>query len=104
MGRLITVAGWDGGAAWINSTALLARSNFVLGLLSPDDATLGRRFDPTALARRHGFDPGQAPRFLADLLVQDALDPAIAGRLASTARTPRDAAALLLTAPEYQLA
>jgi uncharacterized protein (DUF1800 family) len=93
------VAGWDGGPAWINTTATLARSNFALALLSDDDR-LGRRLDPEALASRHGRS-GDAAGFLVELLLQDGLDPAVRGRLAGTAK---EAAGLVLTAPEYQLA
>ena len=49
-----SVAGWDGGPRWINSTAMLARANLALGLLSDEDEALGRRCNPWALAGRHG--------------------------------------------------
>src|SRR5262249_33729046 len=38
-----SVAGWDGGRAWINSTAMLARANLALGLLSEQNEALGQR-------------------------------------------------------------
>ena len=120
-----SVAGWDGGPAWINSTTMLARTNLALALLGKDGG-LGGRCD----ARR------RATRVYVDLLVQDAFDarrpcagagevttlgrrarvprrPARPGRLrpgarraapskrrAAAARPPR----LVLTSPEYQLA
>ena len=108
-----SVAGWDGGPAWINSTTLLARTNLALAMTSADDADLGRRLDPRALAARHGFTgPKGATAFFADLLVQDALDPPLRARIESAARsaaggeaaTAREAAVLVLTSPEYQLA
>jgi uncharacterized protein (DUF1800 family) len=109
-----SVAGWDGGAAWANSTTMLNRTNLILALLSDQDAGLGRRFDPAALARKHGaLTPEQAAGFLIDLLVQDGLDDAlrrrvIAAALAKAKADPkaaiREAASLVLTAPEYQLA
>ena len=49
-----SVAGWDGGPGWINSTAMLARANLALGLLSDADTPLGGRCNPWALAVAHG--------------------------------------------------
>jgi uncharacterized protein (DUF1800 family) len=91
-----SVAGWDWGTAWFNTQSALERTNFMLALAG-DDAGLGRRFDPEALATRHASD-SQAARFYSDLLVQDALpSPPSAGKA-------REAALAILTAPEYQLA
>jgi hypothetical protein len=91
---------------------MLTRTNFALGLLSADDAALGRRFDPLALARRHGFhDAAGVARFYTELLVQDAFDPkvcasvqAAARKAASPSSAAREAATLVLSAPEYSLA
>ena len=70
-----SVAGWEGGAAWINSTALIARTNFSMALLSKGDRDFGGRCDPTALAARHGFSgPTESTRFIVELLAQDAFD------------------------------
>jgi hypothetical protein len=116
-----SVAGWDGGPAWANSTTMLNRTNLVLALLSDDTSGLGGRCDPAALARKHaGGTPEHAAAFLVDLLVQDGFDDALrqrvlAAALAKSTRTPGDeaanakeplraAATLVLTAPEYQLA
>jgi uncharacterized protein (DUF1800 family) len=107
-----SVAGWDGGPSWINSTAMLARTNLALALLSPDDDALGKRLDPGALARRHGFTGYRdTARFFSDLLVQDAFDGAIRARVEAAALKARDVAAgareaatAVLTSPEYQLA
>ncbi|MGE3818052.1 MAG: DUF1800 family protein [Isosphaeraceae bacterium] len=100
-----SVAGWDGGPAWINSTAMLARNNLALAMIGADDPALGRRFDPAELARRHGFTgPREATRFFNDLLVQDAFGPDLLTRLSANANDPRASATLILTSPEYQLA
>jgi uncharacterized protein (DUF1800 family) len=104
-----SVAGWEGGPSWINSTAMLARNNLALALLGRDNPGLGGRFDPAALVARHatgfGTGSGSAPaasRFFADLLVQDAFGRDLKGRLDASSTDPR--AAATLTAPEYQLA
>ena len=90
-----SVAGWEGGASWINTTTTLARSNFALAVLGKEGG-LGGRFDPAKLVAEHGAaDPAE---FLADLLVQDGLDRDLRGRIRP------DPAPLILTAPEYQLA
>lgn len=91
-----SVAGWGSGSAWINTSSSLSRANFALGLLGTD-GPLGGRFDPEKLAKRHGA----GPTFYVDLLVQDALDESVKRRLGGSAR---EAASLLLTSPEYQLA
>jgi uncharacterized protein (DUF1800 family) len=105
-----SVAGWEGGAAWASSTAMLNRTNLVLAILSDDDSALGHRFDPAALARKNNV---AAERFLFDLLVQDGFDAALRQRVLAAAAAKgkddskavlREAATLVLTAPEYQLA
>jgi uncharacterized protein (DUF1800 family) len=99
-----SVAGWDGGESWVNSTAMLARTNLSLGLFSPDDAAIGRRLDPEALAVRHGFSGKKAAsKFYVDLLAQDALAPKIREKV-EAAPSAREAATLILSSPEYQLA
>jgi uncharacterized protein (DUF1800 family) len=98
-----SVAGWDGGPAWANSTTMLARANLVLALLSDKDEALGKRCDPKALAARHGASgSAQAASFFNDLLVQDALDKSVKERIRAKSET-REVATLVLTTPEYQL-
>jgi len=108
-----SVAGWEWGRAWMNSTTLLARANLVLALLSDDDEALGRRCDPARLADRHGFHrPDAAARFLLDLLgpgpieavVKDPILKAVAAKSADRDAAVRDAARRILNLPEYQLA
>ncbi len=48
-----SVKGWDGGAAWINSTTLLLRHNLALALTSTQDNRFGRRTDPAKLIRQY---------------------------------------------------
>ncbi len=108
-----SVAGWEWGRAWINSTTLLARANLCLAMLSDDDEAMGRRFDPAKLAGRHGFHrPAEAAGFLLDLLVAVPLDAgvkppilkAVMARAADGDAALRDAARRILNLPEYQLA
>ena len=99
-----SVAGWEGGAAWINTAAMLARSNLALALLSTTDAALGKRLDPAALAGRHVAER-DAASFFFDLLVQDGFDPGLRTRaLAESKGDARALLGLILTAPEFQLA
>jgi uncharacterized protein (DUF1800 family) len=99
-----SVAGWDGGPAWANSTTMLTRANFVLALLSDQDEALGRRLDPKALAAKHGAsNPRESSTFLIDLLVQDAFARHVRDRVSAKAE-PQETTALILTSPEYQLA
>jgi uncharacterized protein (DUF1800 family) len=105
-----SVAGWDGGAAWINTTSSLARTNLALAILSDSDDKLGKRLDPKALAAKHGAStPEDVARFYTDLLVQDALDGPVRRKVVSAAKdkgegAAGEAATLVLSAPEYQLA
>jgi hypothetical protein len=70
-----SVAGWEWGPAWANSTTMLNRTNLILGLLSRDDVPLGRRCDPLALARKYDAStPERGAEFLIDLLVQPSTD------------------------------
>ncbi len=92
-----SVAGWDGGTAWINTTAMLNRTNLALALLGTDNAQIGGRCDAKALAAKHGVE---SRKFYTDLLVQDAFDSKILGLV----KEPAEVATLVLTTPEYQLA
>jgi uncharacterized protein (DUF1800 family) len=108
-----SVAGWEGGSEWISSTAMLARDNLALGLVSTQDQALGQRLDPASLAAKHKSGArDQRARFFLDLLVQDAFEPRAREPIlqAATAKgvdddtAVRNAVRLILTAPEYQLA
>jgi uncharacterized protein (DUF1800 family) len=106
------VAGWPGGAAWINTASSIERANLMLGLLSPSDDRLGHRFDPASLARRYNAtDPAQARAYFVELLVEGPLQEGL--RLAIERQQPPAGASdperigfdlkLVLTSPEYQL-
>ncbi len=82
-----SVAGWDGGAAWINSTTMLNRTNLALALLGKDDERLGGRCDAKTLAAKHGVEPR---KFYVDLLVQDAARRAATASARVEATRPRD--------------
>jgi hypothetical protein len=47
-----SVAGWDGGRAWLNGQTFLLRQNLALALTSTTDTRFGRRLDPAPLLRR----------------------------------------------------
>lgn len=104
-----SVAGWDGGPAWINTTTLLARSNLALGIASKDDAPFGNRVDLAKLAETHGASkPKDIAAFYVDLLAPDGFGGDVRERLikdvvASKTDPAREAATLVMTAPEFQL-
>jgi uncharacterized protein (DUF1800 family) len=108
-----SVAGWDGGPAWINSTAMLARANLALGLLSDQNGALGQRCNPWLLATQRGF--GKRDRiaaFFLDLLLQGQIEPKARDQIikAATAKgasddgAAREVVRLIVTSPEFQLA
>ena len=91
-----SVAGWDWGPSWLNTTTSLARTNFALEL-----ARNNQRFQVDKLLDRHGHAADDPAGFLADLLLQDGLDDSLRSQLKGS---PAEVATLILTAPEYQLA
>jgi uncharacterized protein (DUF1800 family) len=48
-----SVAGWEGGTAWLNGQTLLFRHNLALALTSTEDPRFNDRADPARLARNH---------------------------------------------------
>jgi hypothetical protein len=108
-----SVAGWEWGRAWINSTTMVARANMVLALLSEEDEAMGGRCEPEKLAARHGFRrPAEAARFLLDLLLPGPLEASVKDPILKAAVSNpsdgmgpvREAARRILNLPEYQLA
>ncbi len=66
-----SVAGWDGGRAWLNGQTFLLRQNLALALTSTTDDRFGRRTDPASLARRHHRDtPPEQVDFFLQLFLQ----------------------------------
>jgi hypothetical protein len=105
------VKGWDGGAAWINSSTLLARANLVWALVS-DDSRYKTRLRIDRLAALAGVDdPAQQVRRLVELLLSSALPDEVYVQLtaiAADAAEPRLTLARVVqaiaTLPEFQLA
>ncbi|HMP01222.1 MAG TPA: DUF1800 domain-containing protein [Gemmatales bacterium] len=93
-----SVKGWDGGAAWLNSTTLLLRQNAALALTSTEDVRFGRRCDPDVLAQKHQVpDDDQAQvAFFLNLFLQDDVPTETRQALLDYARTSRT-----LTYPVY---
>jgi uncharacterized protein (DUF1800 family) len=118
-----SVAGWDGGEAWLNAQTLLLRQNLALGLCSTSDDRYGRRSDAAGLARRHerGTDAERVDLFLSVFLQGDVPEAARTRLLeyaegSARNRYPvfwsaedaedqrvRSLCHLVLCAPEYQL-
>ena len=105
------VAGWPGGAAWINSSALLQRINFANAIAGARSNQL--RFDPVGVLGGHAAGgSGALVDFLGDLLLGARLRPEqraiLAARLdglpaASNNARLRSAAYLVLASPDFQL-
>ena len=106
------VAGWPGGAAWINSAALLQRVNFANAVATARGRRL--RFDPEQLVNDRGVtEPEAIVNFLGDLLLGDRLrqterrllvsflealnEPSLDEKL-------RSVVYLMLASPDFQLA
>jgi uncharacterized protein (DUF1800 family) len=103
------VGGWNGGRAWINTQTMIGRANFAVALVEGTLSRRGEPFDPLALTKRHSHGDG-----LEDVLVfygqlLEGAAPAEARRkhllaVLGARPDPRRAVALMLAAPEYQLA
>ncbi len=118
-----SVAGWEGGRAWLNGQTLLFRQNLALALTSTTDDRFGRRADPARLARgRNRRTDEEVIDFFLRLFLQGEVPAAGRDRLLTYARqarqqpapvywTAEDAADqrvralchLVLTMPEFQL-
>ena len=84
-----SVAGWDGGRAWLNGQTFLLRQNLALALTSTSDSRFGRRLDPAALLSRHGADTNEAKvDFLLRLFLQGDVPAAARDRLLEYANNP----------------
>ncbi len=73
-----SVKGWDGGPAWINTSTLLARFNFVNGLIAQtapgkngQAAVPAPNAAPDDLVRRSGMDAGRVAAAIVRGVVQD---------------------------------
>jgi uncharacterized protein (DUF1800 family) len=55
-----SVAGWEGGRAWLNGQTFLLRQNLALALTSTGDPRFGRRLDPAAFFQRHNAATAEA--------------------------------------------
>jgi uncharacterized protein (DUF1800 family) len=73
-----SVKGWDGGPMWINTSTLLARFNFVNGLVAQtapgkngQPSIVAPGADPDAIVARTGMDPVKVASALVNGVVQD---------------------------------
>lgn len=103
-----SVAGWEGGAAWIDTTRLVARTNFSLGLCSSSGAISGK-INLEKWAARHGLKkPEETVDALLDTLLADAVRADLRAELREMAtKSPGNllpVLARILTDPVYQLA
>jgi hypothetical protein len=83
-----SVKGWDGGPMWINTSTLLARFNFVNGLVAQTApgkngvaAVSAPNADPDDLVRRVGMDPSRVAAALVSGIVQDDVTSAVRATL-----------------------
>jgi uncharacterized protein (DUF1800 family) len=115
MGQLLfrppNVKGWEGGRAWIHVGAWIARREFLTTLAEAHLPRAGDASVAFSLRREQPESTADAARMaLARLLpgLDDAMLAAIVRTAADTCNSPEDAlrlcAALVMTAPEYQLA
>lgn len=103
-----SVAGWDGGAAWIDTTRLVARTNLVLAICS-QTGPLSGKLKLEDWARTAGSTgPESTADALADTLLADSVKPQLRLELRTLAKTtPKDlrpVVARILTDPSFQLA
>jgi uncharacterized protein (DUF1800 family) len=118
-----SVAGWEGGRAWLNGQTLLFRQNLALALTSTVDDRFGRRTDPARLTEKYrcnsdrelvdfflrlflqGDVPAAGRERLFDYLRQARKNPVPVYWSAGDAQDQRvrSVCHLVLTMPEFQL-
>jgi hypothetical protein len=114
------VAGWAGGAAWINSTTLLGRVNQANKVANGRTAAGSLRFDPEKLAEGVSATSEAQIDFWVDLLLGGDISdvtrqellmhaatlqvPTPAGKSVSVNEQQRSLVYLILASPDYQLA
>jgi hypothetical protein len=118
-----SVAGWEGGRAWLNGQTLIFREHLALALTSTEDLRFGSRTDPARVARAHHRAAGpDLVSFFLDLFLQGDVPEANRAQLLAYERqnhnqtvpvywTSQDAADqrvrslchLVLNLPEFQL-
>jgi uncharacterized protein (DUF1800 family) len=85
-----SVAGWDGGQAWLNGQTFLLRQNLALALTATTDTRFGRRLDPAELMRRHNRSSAtEQIDFLLRVFLQSDVPPASRQRLLAYADEAR---------------
>jgi uncharacterized protein (DUF1800 family) len=103
------VKGWDGGRAWLNTSATLERTNWVADVIWGNPEIGWKPFDPLRWAERNAINAGQVTRTLANLAVQgdlskQALKLVLETGTGATADRLRKALQVALHCPIYQLA
>lgn len=103
-----SVAGWDGGPAWIDTTRLVARTNLALGICSKTGPISGKLNVPAWAKKAGAGSPAEIADVLADNLLADAATPALRIELRDLAKANatdlRPVVARILTDPAFQLA
>ena len=105
-----TVEGWKGGRRWINTATLIGRNRLAANLIG-DTKVYGKKLDPAAVAKRHGYTGVEdAGRFIVDLFLQGDVEPNVAQVLlkakdqGGASQRIRDIAHAVAVSPEFQLA
>lgn len=103
-----SVAGWEGGAAWIDTTRLVARTNLSLGLCSRNGPLSGK-INLKSWSAKYGFTTtDQTVDALLTTLLADAATSELRAELQEMAKkSPEDlmpVLARIITDPSYQLA
>ena len=113
MGQILfnppNVAGWPGGAKWINSSTILERINYA-GRVTSDR----KLFKPVEALKQAGVSPERAVDYYAGLLLDGAVHDSERSILEDYAKSVvkapgtdaglRSVVYLLLSSPDYQLA
>jgi uncharacterized protein (DUF1800 family) len=103
------VKGWDGGKTWLDSAAVLARSNWCNDIIWGNAAIGQPAYDPLAWEKRHGVTADKAAGAFLDLLLQGDCDEHARELILGTgsdgsADGQRKALQMIVHCPEYQLA
>jgi uncharacterized protein (DUF1800 family) len=96
------VGGWPGGRGWVSPRTMIGRANFASALLDGPGVGRQKAFDAAALAGSHGVKTEEVGAFYTRLLY--GVEPDADWQKSLNDVRGRDVVALLLTAPQGQVA
>jgi uncharacterized protein (DUF1800 family) len=97
------VGGWPVGKKWVHSRSLIARANYAAAIVSGPDSGRTTAYDPTALAKKHGYPTQPADLLTFHHRLLFGIDPTADTRKRLESLEPAKMVTAMLSSPEAQL-